>query len=103
MPPEFRVTLDISADNEEVVEPWAVKFLTDRGFNVTAPHSKWESLTAFCRRVGVHTSTVDRKLRPWDGRPNVSIQRSTKVGTKKPRILAILSNPDFDAYCVANK
>lgn len=95
----YRLTLDISAENEEVVEPWAVQFLRDRGFNVEAPNSKWESVSEFKDRLGISYGTVATKVRETPNRPNVQIQR----GTKSKQIVAILSNPDFDAYCVRNK
>lgn len=93
----FRVTLDVTADNEDVVEPWAIKFLVDRGFNVVAPNAKWESVGDFKKRLGISYMTISRKVRPTPGRPNVVIQRG------KSHIIAILSNPDFDAYCVNGK
>lgn len=99
----YRVTLDVSADNEDVVEPWAIKFLQDRGFNVVAPNTKWESVGAFKDRLGISYMTVSRKVRPLPERPNVVIQRSRTATDKLPRIIAILSNPDFDAYCVNGK
>lgn len=99
MPPAFRVTLDVSADSETVIERYCVQFLKDRGFNVTAPHTAWESVGDFKKRLGISYGTVANKVRPTASRPNVQIQR----GPLNRQIVAILSNPDFDAYCVANK
>lgn len=97
--PEFRVTLNVSADNEDVVEPWAIKFLEGRGFNVVAPNAKWESVGEFKKRLGISYGTVAAKCKTKANRPNVQIQR----GSLNKQIVAILSNPDFDAYCVNGK
>lgn len=97
--PEVRVTLDVTSQSEEVLEKYCVTFLTERGFNVTRPHTKWESVGDFKDRLGISYGTVAKKVRDTPRRPNVVIQR----GEKSKQIVAILSNPAFDAYCVANK
>lgn len=96
--PPFKVTLDVSGDSEVIVEKWARDFLVGRGFNVTEPHGKWESVGDFKKRLGISYMTVSRKVKETLNRPAVTIQRGSQN-----RIIAILSNPDFDAYCVANK
>lgn len=100
MPPEpiVRVTLDVTCDSETVVEKWATDFLVGRGFNVSAPHGKWERIGDFKNRLGICYETLTRKLKDLPHRPNVVVQRGGSG-----RLLAILSNPDFDAFCVANK
>lgn len=92
----FRVILDVCADNEDVVEPWAIQFLEGRGFNVVAPNAKWESVGEFKKRLGISYGTVANKVRPRAERPTVLVQH----GPLNKQIVAILSNPDFDAYCV---
>jgi hypothetical protein len=97
--PPVRVTLDVTCDSETVVEKWYVDFLIGRGFNVAAPNGNWESVGDFKKRLGISYTLVAKKIKPRDDRPNVLIQR----GSKNRQIVAILSNPAFDAFCVANK
>lgn len=96
--PEIKFTLDVTAQSEEVLEKWAADYLKERGFNVVAPHGKWESVGDFKKRLKISYSTISRKVKETLNRPAVTIQRGSQN-----RIVAILSNPDFDAYCVANK
>lgn len=97
--PAVKVTLDVTSDSESVLEGYCVRFLKERGWNVTAPHEKWETVKDFIARLGICHQTLSRKLRPDERRPNVVVQRSQK----SKRILAILSNADFDAWCVEGK
>lgn len=96
--PIVKFTLDVTAQCDTQLEGFCVRFLKERGFNVTAPHAKWETVGDFKTRLGISYMTVSRKTKDTPNRPNVELQR----GSQK-RIVAILSNPDFDAYCVANK
>lgn len=96
--PAVKVTLDVTSDCEEALEKYCVDFLKGRGFNIAAPNAKWETVGDFKKRLGISYMTVGRKIKPWPGRPSVLLQRG-----KQNRIVALLSNPDFDAYCVANK
>jgi hypothetical protein len=98
-----RVTLDVTADSEEVLEGYCVTFLTGRGFNVSRPYEKWETVGDFRSRLGICAETFRRKIRQTPGRPNVQLQYSDQPASKRQRVLGICSNKDFDAWCVAGK
>lgn len=97
--PTVKFTLDVTADCETVLERYCVRFLKERGFNVSEPHTKWETVGDFKARLRISYGTVANKVRPSPMRPNVLVQR----GEKNRQIIGILSNKDFDAWCVANK
>lgn len=101
--PEVKITLDVTCPSEEILEQYCVDFLTGRGFNVARPNEKWETVGQFKDRLGISWMTVTRKVKAQPGRPNVLLQYSSDKKSKRKRILAILSNPDFDAFCVQNK
>ena len=80
-----------------MLEKWAIAHLKERGFSVRAP-DQWETAGEFCRRLQIHNETLRRNAERSD-KPHVVIQRGAVSG----KIVAILSNPDFDAFVVRNK
>lgn len=91
------VSLYIEAVSEDALSTWAIKFLHDRGYSVQPAHEQWETITAFLKRLGIHSQTLNRAL-AQPHHPNVLIHRG-----KRNRIIEILSNPDFDAFLLRNK
>lgn len=100
--PIVKFTLDVTAQCDTQLEGYCVAFLTERGFNVTRPNDRWEKMGDFLSRVRLHPEGLRRKLRQPDC-PNVRFQYSKSPKSLGKQRLAILSNKDFDAYCVANK
>lgn len=91
-------SLQIEAPNDTALENWAIAHLQERGFSVRAPNQEWETAGAFCRRLQIHNETLRRHAERTD-KPNVLLQRGTVSG----KLVALLSNPDFDVFVTRNK
>lgn len=91
--PTFKVMIEIEAAKEAAVTAFAIKFLTDRGYNVAQASERWERLNEFCGRLGIHHMTFYRAMERPD-RPNVLVKR----GLKTDRLMEIQSNAAFDAF-----
>lgn len=91
-----RLTLDVTAESEEVMEREFCKYLRERGWYVAPPNENWEALGEFIKRVGLSGhDAFYRRLDEWEQRGQViPIRRD-----KRKYIRDILSNVAFDAYC----
>jgi hypothetical protein len=91
-----RITLDVTADSEAVMEKHFAQWLRTRGWHVAAPNADWESKGEFCERVGIDHDKFHRKLDEWSQRGHV-----IPLTRKQPslRVCSVCSNPDFDQFC----
>ena len=97
--PAFRVVLETdSKASEAVLESWAVSFLRERGYDVAAPNETWETLSQFCERLGISPNNVRARFIDNPIAPKILTHRGLTG-----RILQILSNAAFDAFCLKNK
>jgi hypothetical protein len=96
---QFKATLDVTAQSEQVVTEFAIAHLKQRGYDVAAPNEKWETLRAFLRRIGVRYDAFYKSLN-HRARPNVLVRRH-RGGAG--RIAEICSNAAFDAFCRRHK
>lgn len=95
-PVQFRATLDVTAASEDVVTGFAIDHLRERGYSVTAPNEKWETLGEFMRRNQISRhEAVHRYIAAWETRGHKIPVRLSP--TKCLRELC--SNPEFDAFC----
>ena len=96
----FKVTLDVTAESEEHITGWAVSHLQRLGYHVAAPNEKWETPTELMRRIGLSKSeTLHASIKVWAGRGRPVPTHRTATG----RLMELVSNPDFDAFCRRNK
>lgn len=94
----FKVTLDVTAESESHITGWAVDHLRKLGYHVVRPNEHWETIRAFLDRLGANYMTIKRALKKPDC-PAAQIQWSESC----KRMLAIRSNPAFDAFCRRHK
>jgi hypothetical protein len=95
-PVTFRATLDVTGASEAHVTAFAITHLRTHGYSVTAPNESWEKLKVFLKRLGI-SYTHFRRVIQHPHRPDVLVFPTTA------RVQEILSNPDFDAFCLRNK
>lgn len=94
---QYKITLDLTAKSESLFTDLCVAHLRERGFNVTEPNEQWETLGAFMRRVGLRRNeSFHESLRAWEERGHNIFRRN---GKSSNRIIELLSNPAFDAFC----
>ena len=91
----YKAVIDITADSEPAFEEHAIKFLRMKGYSVSVPYSKWETIKEIADRLGVAASTVSRRIENHR-RPNIQLDRS-----KTNRVLYVLSNAAFDNFCTS--
>lgn len=97
-PVVFMLTLE--APTQEAIDAHFIKHLRALGYHVSAPNEHWETLSSFMRRIGLRKSeSFHESLRAWEERGNKIFRRVGPTG----RIIELLSNPKFDAFCRRNK
>lgn len=93
-------TLTLEAPDQGMINLKLVAYLRDQGYHVADPNDTWETITQFLRRNGLRKyESFHRALRAYEGRGNKIYRRVGKTG----RIIELLSNPAFDAFCRRNK
>jgi hypothetical protein len=92
-----RFFLSLDAPNDKALFEWAKQYLEESGYSVRPPGERWENVTAFCRRLHIHTETL-RRASEHPQRPNAVIHRGPSG-----RILELLTNADFDAFVLRHK
>ena len=94
---QFEVVFKVKAPTEQLITDYCITHLRDRGYSVTRPRATLETVSQFIARLGICYETLHRSLkRP--GCPNVEINRGDSG-----RITSILSNAEFDQFCLRNK
>jgi hypothetical protein len=98
---QFKMTLEITAKNRAVLTPFCVDHLKSIGWNVAPAHAEWESKRAFMKRLGLKNhDSVNRDIDLWIARGNnLVLHRTPQTG----KLMEILSNSDFDAFCKRHK
>jgi len=97
---KYEVSLRVSAGNEEAVTEFAKNHLRALGWNVSAPHNRWEKLGDFMRRIGItNYDSLHRSIDLFRERGGTIIVDRTETG----RTTGLLSNRDFDKFAVRNK
>jgi uncharacterized protein with von Willebrand factor type A (vWA) domain len=95
-----KFTLTLEAATQDEINARMAAHLRDQGYHVAEPHDTWETLTRFMRRIGLHKSeSFHESLRAWEERGNKIFRRAGPSG----RLIELLSNPAFDAFCRRNK
>jgi hypothetical protein len=92
-----RVSLAIDAPNDAALLEWAIKHAEQHGYSVRPPNEKWENVTDYCKRLGVHSQTLKRAIE-HPKRPNVIFFQG-----ESGRLLELASNADFDAFVLRYK
>lgn len=92
-----RVLIELDPEvSETAVTAFCILHLKERGYHVSSPNEKWETITDFRRRLGIHSETV-RKALADPLCPQVQVHRGEK------RIIELVSNPAFESFCLRNK
>lgn len=94
---ETRLTLDVTAESEAVMEKHFAEFLRGRGWHVRRPHDKWERTGDFCARVQIAQKNLSLHLYKWKERHGEEIPQDRRGPSQ--RLKALCSNPGFDAFC----
>ena len=92
-------TITFSGESELDCLMQAVAWIRNCGFCVIETTQPWETPAAFCKRLGICSQTLIRKLKSPHS-PGVATQRANGP---KSRLLRLSSNAAFDAFCVLNK
>jgi hypothetical protein len=97
---QFRTLLQVVGQpHEDALTAFAIRHLTERGYNVADPNEKWETVGQLLKRLDICYETFNRALKR-EGRPNVLLRRSagaqSKTGTGQIR--GVCSNAAFDAF-----
>lgn len=95
--PVFTLTLDSSNKSGDQMELAMAQYLRDRGYTVGPPNEHWETVAAFCARVGIRAGHFRRAL------DHVSAPAVLTHRGPTGRVLQLLSTPVFDAFCRRNK
>lgn len=92
---QAHLTLDVTAESEEIMATEFARYLKDRGWHVAPPHEHWEALGKFIERVGLRGhDAFYRRFDEWTKRG-----QSIPLLKKNKRLMGLLSNSSFDAYC----
>jgi hypothetical protein len=102
---EFRTLLQVGGvAHEKALTEFAIRHLTERGYNVSNPAEKWETPGELIKRLGICYETFYRGLNR-EGRPNVMVRRTagaqSRTGTG--RIRDICSNAAFDEFLLRGR
>lgn len=97
--PEIKITLDVTADCDAVLEQYCANFLKERGWYIVAPSEPWEKAGAFCRRVKVNPSKLQEIISRYEVRTRNSVKLDRRGVSK--RIMTIQRNPEFEAFCLS--
>jgi hypothetical protein len=94
---QFKATLDITAQSEEIVTAWAIDHLKERGYQVEKANEQWEKPKAFCRRVGIYGNKLNEYITRFEMRGNGRVLVDRAPG-KMQRIRALRSCPAFEGF-----
>lgn len=93
-------TLTLEAPSQDAIDDAMIAHLRAQGYHVSEPNEQWETLSAFMRRIGLsRNESFHESLSAWEDRGFKIFRRIGKSG----RIIELLSNYDFDAFCRRNK
>lgn len=99
---EARFTLTLEGLSSEALTEAIIKHLESLGYGVTPPNERWETPSEFLQRLGLSKHEVlTSALRHWTARGHKIL--CVRGGGDRGRIRELLSNPDFDAFCLRNK
>lgn len=102
----IRVTLDVTADCDAVLEPYCAKYLRSRGYNVVKPGKhRRERLCQFLKRIKLRNyDSFHLSLAQWlrDGN-TVELFYAERPDGTDGRLNGLTSNPAFDAFCLRHK
>jgi hypothetical protein len=100
-PVQIEITMKVAAKNQDVLTQFCADHLRSAGYNVAPANSKWESKREFMKRLGLKNhDSVNRDIDLWIARGNNLVLHRARPGGK---IMEILSNSDFDAFCKRHK
>ena len=98
----YKATFELETTSEAAATEFAIGHLKERGYSVTAPNAKWETVGEFNKRLGISKQGVRRALKRA-GCPHVIIQLSDGKGPGGKRITGICSNSEFEAFLLKRK
>jgi hypothetical protein len=85
---------------DDAVTGFAVQHLRERGYNISESRQNWESKKEFMARLGLENhDSVNRDIRLWRKRGGTILTYHGASG----KLMEILSNTDFDAFCKRHK
>ena len=94
------IHFSIDAPSQEDIDRKFIEYLRDRGYHVAEPNEAWETLAEFMRRNRLRKNeSFHAALTAWEARGHKILRLVGKSG----RIIELLSNPAFDAFCRRNK
>lgn len=94
----FLLTLEALTQAE--IDAKLIAHLRDQGYNVSAPKETWEKPREFLDRIGRNRNFPLRaSIREWHRRGGTVLSLDGVTG----RVIELLSNPAFDAFCRRNK
>ena len=95
---EFHLTL--TAPTEAAINDAMIARLREQGYNVTPAGAQWERPGEFLDRIGrCRNFPLRATIRAWRERGGTVLSLDGLSG----RVLELLSNPEFDAFCKRNK